>query len=605
MFRRVTIRARVFLLLAVFLVFIITILLFGANTTSSVSNEGITHSKEVMLKGEKEVLQIATHSVALIIGEQLDGVTDQATQKKIIQAAVEKIRFKQDKSGYFFAYTNTTNVALPTKKSLIGKDLGKAKDKNGVYFVRELSSAAQKGGGFVQYVFNKPGQGDQPKLAYAEMIPGTSYWVGTGVYIDNIEKEGALLQSKFDTLLKDSMFWLLSIIGIILVFFVAPFCIFLIRSIVAPIGEANAASREIANGNLDILITVEGKDEISELQTSLDTMAATLRRNIEEVEAKGAEAQQQAEIARESATRAEEAMQQAAIATSQGINTAAERLTGLVDSINTSSTELSHTSRQLEQGAEVQLTRIGETATAMEEMNATVLEVARNAGDAAERTENSRQKAIEGQSVVNDTIDSINNLQELTNTLRENMNLLGRESEAIGQVMNIINDIADQTNLLALNAAIEAARAGEAGRGFAVVADEVRKLAEKTMGATSEVGSSIGTIQQLAQKNIQGMEQSAEAMNSTAERSHVSGQMLQEIVDIVDAAAIQVQSIATAAEEQSAASEEITRSIEEINTIADDSRKVAGNAEQNVAALHGEARNLQDIINELKDEASR
>jgi methyl-accepting chemotaxis protein len=240
----------------------------------------------------------------------------------------------------------------------------------------------------------------------------------------------------------------------------------------------------------------------------------------------------------------------------------------------------------------------------MEEMNATVLEVARNASDAAERTERSRRQAAEGQTVVNDTITAITDLQKITSILQNNMNQLGKESDAIGQVMTIINDIADQTNLLALNAAIEAARAGDAGRGFAVVADEVRKLAEKTMGATSEVGSSISTIQQLAQKNIKGMEESAEAMQSTAQRSQVSGEMLESIVDMADAAAAQVQSIATAAEEQSAASEEITRSIEEINAIANESRAMAGNAEQSVSALHDEARNLQEIIYELKEEAA-
>ncbi|SIO25116.1 methyl-accepting chemotaxis protein [Halodesulfovibrio marinisediminis] len=605
MFRKITIRVRVFLLLTVFLLFILGILLFNARSTMQSNDDAVLHLQAIMLNGEKETLKVATHSLALAISSQLTGIKDKETQYRIIQNSVEKARFKKDRSGYFFAYEGTRNVALPTKKSLIGKELGQTKDKNGVYYVRDLQDAAASGGAFVQYVFNKPGQGDQPKLAYAEMIPGTQCWVGTGVYIDNIERDGQALRAELDSSMKEHMLIQLSIIGVVLLFGLAPFCLFLVRSIVTPVQQANKVAQQIADGNLNVTIEVEGNDEIAALQASLSVMAETLRENVEDMEAKEKEAQHQAAIAREAAARAEEAMQQAAVATSEGINTAAERLTGLVTSINASSSDLASTSRQLEKGSEIQLTRISETATAMEEMNATVLEVARNASDAAERTERSRRQAAEGQTVVIDTINSINELRSITTILQENMNLLGRESDAIGQVMTIINDIADQTNLLALNAAIEAARAGDAGRGFAVVADEVRKLAEKTMGATSEVGNSISTIQQLAQKNIKGMEESAEAMQSTAQRSQVSGEMLESIVEMADAAAAQVQSIATAAEEQSAASEEITKSIEEINAIANESRSMAGNAEQSVSALHDEARNLQEIIYELKEEAAR
>ncbi|MCT4626626.1 methyl-accepting chemotaxis protein [Halodesulfovibrio sp.] len=604
MFRRLTIRVRVFLLLSVVLLFIAGILLINVRFAIQSNEATIHHLQSVMLEDEKQTLQVATHSLALTLSAELSTIDSKEEQHRVIQNALEKIRFKEDQSGYFFVFDDTTNVALPTKKTAVGKDMGQSQDTNGIYYVRELKKAASAGGGFVEYVFNKPGQGDQPKLAYAESIPQTSYWIGTGSYIDNIEKQGQIVREEDEQILWENMMLQLSIIATVLLFVFAPFCLFLVRSIVTPVSEANSVARQIAAGNLDVVVEATGNDEISALQASLGVMAETLRNNIEDMAAKEQEAQHQASLAREAAARAEEAMQQAAVATSQGINTAAERLTGLVGSINANSTDLAATSRQLEHGAEIQLNRISETATAMEEMNATVLEVARNAGDAAERTEQSRQQAAEGQAVVNDTIQSIDTLREMTETLRENMNQLGSESDAIGEVMTIINDIADQTNLLALNAAIEAARAGEAGRGFAVVADEVRKLAEKTMGATSEVGNSISTIQQLAQKNIKGMEESTAAMQSTAERSKTSGDMLQSIVEMANAAAAQVQSIAAAAEEQSAASEEITRSIEEINGIANESRSMAGNAEQSVSALHTEARNLQEIIHELKEEAS-
>ena len=150
-------------------------------------------------------------------------------------------------------------------------------------------------------------------------------------------------------------------------------------------------------------------------------------------------------------------------------------------------------------------------------------------------------------------------MSELAQGLKENMHALGSKAESIGQVMNVISDIADQTNLLALNAAIEAARAGEAGRGFAVVADEVRKLAEKTMSATREVGDAIGSIQAAARQNIESVDVAAKAVEEATALAEDSGGALEKIVQLSGGTSNQIQNIATAAEEQSATSEEISR----------------------------------------------
>jgi len=154
--------------------------------------------------------------------------------------------------------------------------------------------------------------------------------------------------------------------------------------------------------------------------------------------------------------------------------------------------------------------------------------------------------------------------------------------------MNVISDIADQTNLLALNAAIEAARAGEAGRGFAVVADEVRKLAEKTMGATSEVRQAIEAIQSGASQNIKGMGEVSESVAHATELSQKSGEVLQEIVSLVSVTNTQVSTIAAAAEEQSAASEEIRRSVDEVARLSEETvtqLRASGEAAQELAKL--------------------
>jgi methyl-accepting chemotaxis protein len=180
------------------------------------------------------------------------------------------------------------------------------------------------------------------------------------------------------------------------------------------------------------------------------------------------------------------------------------------------------------------------------------------------------------------------------------MQELGTKAESIGGVMNVISDIADQTNLLALNAAIEAARAGEAGRGFAVVADEVRKLAEKTMSATHEVGENIVAIQQAAEQNIKQVEHAVAAVTQATDLANASGQALTEIVSLAAQNSSVVTSIATAAEEQSATSEEINRSIDEINRITGETADGMVQASAAVQELAQMAQELNTIMDKLK-----
>ncbi|MDR1857746.1 MAG: methyl-accepting chemotaxis protein, partial [Desulfovibrio sp.] len=177
---------------------------------------------------------------------------------------------------------------------------------------------------------------------------------------------------------------------------------------------------------------------------------------------------------------------------------------------------------------------------------------------------------------------------------------LGKQAEAIGGVMGVISDIADQTNLLALNAAIEAARAGEAGRGFAVVADEVRKLAEKTMSATQEVGSSIGAIQQSAKANMEAVAGAVHNVEEATTLANRSGDALKEIVDMSATNAAVVTSIATAAEEQSATSEEIAKALEEINRIVGETTDGMVQSSQAVQDLSKMAQELNSVMVKLR-----
>jgi methyl-accepting chemotaxis protein len=259
---------------------------------------------------------------------------------------------------------------------------------------------------------------------------------------------------------------------------------------------------------------------------------------------------------------------------------------------------LSEMAAQIEQvrsGADVQSARAAETATAMEEMNSTVLEVARNASAAADNASSASRTATQGVQAVGDVVTSIAEVQTRVRNLQQRMGSLGQQAESIGQIIGVINDIADQTNLLALNAAIEAARAGDAGRGFAVVADEVRKLAEKTMTATKEVEQAVGAIQGGAREAIGATEQAVDEIARTTEKANQSGERLREIQSIVESTAGQVQSIAAAAEEQSASSEEITQAVDDMNRISNETAQGMSASAEAVDELGRLAARLKEL----------
>ncbi|MFZ5427527.1 MAG: methyl-accepting chemotaxis protein [Thermodesulfobacteriota bacterium] len=273
---------------------------------------------------------------------------------------------------------------------------------------------------------------------------------------------------------------------------------------------------------------------------------------------------------------------------------AAERADGIAHHLAGASEHLLERIDETTRGTDHQRGRIQETATAVEEMNASVLEVARNASDAARNAELTKQSAVNGQQVTADSVNAIMKVREQTRKMTESLHKLGEQAQGVGRIMNLITDIADQTNLLALNAAIEAARAGEAGRGFAVVADEVRKLAEKTMDATKEVHAAVSGIQESADVNIRLMESAGKEVELGADLVKNAGDALSAIVKVSVDTADMVRSIATAAEQQSAASEEITQAVDAVNTIA-------GQTAQAMAELAGTSREVADVAAELRE----
>ncbi len=242
-----------------------------------------------------------------------------------------------------------------------------------------------------------------------------------------------------------------------------------------------------------------------------------------------------------------------------------------------------------------------EAATAMNQMTATVREVAHNAADASTASAQTRDKAHEGAQVVGSVTRSIDEVHAVSMALKGDMALLDRHARDITAIMNVISDIADQTNLLALNAAIEAARAGDAGRGFAVVADEVRKLAEKTMTSTSDVGSAIGAIQQSTAKSMASMDSAVAQVEQATAYSGKSGQALNDIVGTVEDAVGRISAIAAASEEQSVASEQINRSIDEVNSVMASTARSMAEARQETDRLVALIERLGDLTAHLQD----
>lgn len=289
------------------------------------------------------------------------------------------------------------------------------------------------------------------------------------------------------------------------------------------------------------------------------------------------------------------------------VNNTSEKLQGAIGLLSTTTVqftsaanELHATAAQIATAAEEVACQAGTVATASEEMSATSFEIAQSCTLAAQSATDANNSAIDGSGVVQETVFGMSDIADMVKETAVTIAGLGSHSDQIGEIIGTIEDIADQTNLLALNAAIEAARAGEQGRGFAVVADEVRALAERTTKATREIAGMIKSIQSETKKAVSAMEQSVQEVEKGTERAARSGGALSDIIDQVNSVSSQVSQIATAAEQQTSTTGEITNNIHQISNVIQETAKGAQDSVQAASMLSSLVEELQQLVGQFK-----
>ena len=327
---------------------------------------------------------------------------------------------------------------------------------------------------------------------------------------------------------------------------------YITSSVVRPLIRAVDVSNSIANGDLTVKIESDSTDETGQLLNSMNNMITNLKKLIAGIKE-----------------------------TSSNMASASE--------------QLSASSEEMSKGVVSQSDRSTQIASAAHEMSQTVVEIARNASSIAVSASGTANVAKEGEHIVDKSVSEVKDIAATVSESSKVMVSLGERSRQIGDIIRVISEIADQTNLLALNAAIEAARAGEQGKGFAVVADEVRKLAERTAKATSEIGSMIGAIQEEVQKSVTSMDEVSKMVGTGVEFSTQTGEALHKIVSSVSELQMMVQQIASATEEMSATSEQISG---DIMAVANVSKETSTGSEQ-IAGASSEVARLASRLLEM------
>jgi methyl-accepting chemotaxis protein len=570
---RLGIRGRLLALVGAMLVFMGAVVVFFVVQASKTEQRMIERVGQIMTEDARDKIMVLTLSVMKSVAAGIKDVPDPDERIAVIKKLVYDIRFEADQSGYMFVYQGTTNRVMPPKPSLEGTDLGELKDPNGLFLIRELRDAAAKGGGFVEYIFDKPGKGVQPKVSYATMIPGTDLWIGTGVYIDNIAEAKAKVATELEADAARALTIALSFIGAGFALLVLPLTIFLVRSIITPLNRMIGMLKDIAQGEGDL--TARLKDTSG---TETQELADWFNRFVDQVHG----------IIREVAGNSGQLTQasQGLLGLATQLRGASSDMTAKSATVAAATEEMSANMNSVASAMEEFSVNIGTVATASEEMTATISEISHNAGKAKDITGHAVGKAGEASHRVNE---------------------LGAAAREIDKVTETITAISSQTNLLALNATIEAARAGEAGRGFAVVANEIKELALQTARATEEIRGKIQGIQGATGVTVSEIQQVTQVIGEVdtivgtiAAAVEEQSVTTRDIADNVGQASQGVQEVNENVSQADAVTRDIAKDVAAVNAASGEIARSAEAVQASSEALSALARDLNAMVGKFR-----
>ncbi|EJM91408.1 methyl-accepting chemotaxis protein [Pseudomonas sp. GM74] len=489
----------------------------------------VEQTRERLLSDAKATLQSYVAVAMTTIKPLYDAAApgDEAARARVIKL-LSSITYGKD--GYFFGYdSNTVRLFKANSPDGVGQSFKDNRDPNGVYVNRDLVKVARDGTHYLQYSSPLPGNTQVlvPKLGYTEYLPKWDMAVGTSVNLDGIEAQVAVVEAKVQERMQGMV---LSIVGVavVVLLVIAAAGMLLANTILRPLHLMKANLDDIAAGEGDLTrrLTITSQDELGELAGSFNRFVDKIHGLVRQ------------------------------------ITEMTSQLTGLVN-------QVSDQANRSDQAMERQRHETDQVATAINEMSAAAQEVARSAQNAAVAAQQTDEEGQAAKRVVAGSIEKIHALVDDIRSSGVSLDSLQKDVSSIVSVLGVIRSIAEQTNLLALNAAIEAARAGEAGRGFAVVADEVRALASRTQISTQEIQGMIDRLQAGTQSAVEAMRRSSEAGDGTSAQANEAGASLDTMAQLIATINSMNAQIASAAEEQTAVAEEINRSVHQIAVAVD------------------------------------